>query len=81
MSREEKEIAIAKLKTVVGEQLPLRQGRCDIAIGDNVVEVTTQIQEPLSGPQLKEVFRRIEDFVRAFPHKPDESDLIEVFAE
>lgn len=63
----EKDNARASFKDLLRKQLPLKDGRCLIPIGENMAEVTTRRQRPVTKFQFEEVFRYINNFLTFFP--------------
>jgi hypothetical protein len=72
----EMENARAKFKDLLRKQLPLKDGRCLIPIGENMAEVTTQKQRPVTKYQFEEVFRHINNWLTHFPEKIDKTTKI-----
>jgi hypothetical protein len=70
------ENARAKFKKLLRKQLPLKDGRCVIPIGENMAEVITQKQKPVSKEEFEEVFRHINNFLTVFPEKIDKTTKI-----
>ena len=70
------EMARAKFRKLLGKELPLKDGRCVIPIGENMAEVATEHPKPLSKVQFEEVFRHISNIMTFFPEKIEKTTKI-----
>lgn len=81
MSSVEIELGLAEFKRLLSNGLPLKQGRCDIPLGDNMAEVTTARRKRLSGEELDHVLDDIKNALRKLPHKVEKADIVEPMVE
>lgn len=77
----EKKKARAKFENLLRNKLPLKGGRCLLPIGENLAEVITEKQEPLSKEEFEEVFRQFINLLTHFPPKIHKGLLAEEITE
>jgi len=70
------ETARAKFRKLLKKELPLKDCRCVIPIGENIAEVVTEHPKPLSKVQFEEVFRHISKMMTVFPEKIEKTTKI-----
>jgi hypothetical protein len=71
----------AKFGKLLRKQLPLKDGRCFIPIGENMAEVITEHQKALSDEEFAKVFRHINSLFTVFPDKVTKASIAEVYEE
>jgi hypothetical protein len=80
ISEVEIEEARANFSTLL-EELPLKDGRCVIPIGENMAEVKTRWQEPASKEELDAMLQQIDGIFPVFPNKATKADIPGDYAE